>query len=307
MAHSHTNLAKPLWLISPRLSAGEYRDKLMGSVVKYPDLPIERHIPYKTQKLPREMVSDLDPMPIQVRNVKFWQRRIKDASVSASLNELLEAFIERAKDESSERVATVARMWHMDSPGEKFKELLKNKQFFEELFDLLRSNHDEGYFITDMVTLVNMETSDETARSKGAGAGVQVPIDQTLGLVSAGGSVKFQVVREKGHSASFEDEIIVFLGYRKVHLEKVDGTRAKLERIFLGQKHGFAVREGTDYWPELEERPVPGNSEGFLGRPTPVTEEHRELGTPVDVVGAPEDEDLEEIVRQLGFDVVVVG
>ena len=104
----HEN-TKPLWLVQPRLDASEYRDKLIGCVVKYTDLPLERRVPYHMNKLPRELVPDLDPKPVQVRNVKFWTRRIKDATVSASVNEILEAFGERAKEESHKNVATVAR------------------------------------------------------------------------------------------------------------------------------------------------------------------------------------------------------
>ncbi|UKZ83752.1 hypothetical protein TrVFT333_011562 [Trichoderma virens FT-333] len=297
MPHAHET--KPLWLIQPRLDAGVYRDKLIGSVVKYPDLPTERHIPYRTgAKLPRDIVADLDPKPIQVRNVKFWTRRIKDAGVSASLNEILEAFVDRAKEDSSEKMATVARIWHMDSPGEKFKELLKNKEYFEELFELLRSNHDQGYFITDIVTLTNMEISDSTGRSSGVGATVKVPIPEPTLNVNIGAGGRFQVVREKGYSAYYEEETIVFLGYRLVRLEKVEGTRAKLGRLFLGHKTGFTVRDGFDYWPELVERAVEGNAEPFLSAETP-KEEKKELGE--------EEEAFEAIVDELGFDFEVVG
>lgn len=100
---------KPLWLIQPRLDAGEYRDKLIGSVVKYTDLPLERRIPYQTDKLPRELVPNLDPKPVQIRNVRFWTKNIQDAKVSASVNEILEAFGEAGREESNERTATVAR------------------------------------------------------------------------------------------------------------------------------------------------------------------------------------------------------
>ncbi|POR35740.1 Uncharacterized protein TPAR_04071 [Tolypocladium paradoxum] len=295
MSHRET---KPLWLIQPRLDAAEYRDKLMGSVVKYPDLPTERRMPYRS-KMPKELVPSLDPKPIQVHNVKFWTRNIKDAKVSASVNELLEAFVERAREHSSEKVATVARMWHMDSPGEKFRELLRNKQYFEELFDLLRSNHDQqGYFVTDMVTLVNLEVSGTTGSTAGAGAQAQVPVDPSTGVrVGAGG--RFHASREKGYSGCYEGETIVFLGYRLVRLEKVDGTRARLRRVVLGQKHGFAVRDGFDYWPDLVEKPVEGNAEPFLSAQTPKAEEARQLG---------EQEVAEEvIVDELGFDIQVVG
>lgn len=288
---------KPLWLIQPRLDAGEYRDKLIGSVVKYPDLPTEKRIPYRSNKLPRELVSDLDPKPIQVHNVKFWQRRIKDAKVSASINEILEGFVERAKEDSSEKVATVARLWHMDSPGEKFAELLKNKQYFEELFELLRSNHDQGYFITDVVTLVNLEVKDESGRTKGAGASAKIPVDPNTGIRIGGGG-HAQVVRETGYSATYDEETIVFLGYRLVRLVKVDSKRAKLGRVFLGQKHGFAVRDGFDYWPQMVEKPVEGNAERlFMGPPSP--EELTEKSV--------EEQEWDEIVTELGFDLEVVG
>ncbi|KAL7795058.1 hypothetical protein V8C37DRAFT_375438 [Trichoderma ceciliae] len=296
MPHAHET--KPLWLIQPRLDAGEYRDKLIGSVVKYPDLPTEHHIPYRNAKLPRDIVPDLDPKPVQVRNVKFWTRRIKDAGVLASLNEILEAFVDGAKEDTSEKMATVARIWHMDSPGEKFKELLKNKQYFEELFELLRSNHDQGYFITDIVTLTNMEINDSTGRSSGVGAAVKVPVPDPSFNFNVGAGGRLQVVREKGYSAYYEEETIVFLGYRLVRLEKVEGTRAKLGRMFLGHKNGFTVRDGFDYWPELVERAVEGNAEPFLAAAAP-GEETQEPGE--------EEIEYDEIVEELGFDFEVVG
>lgn len=121
-----------------------------------------------------------------------------------------------------------------------------NLRYFEELFELLRDNHGEGYFVTDIVTLTNLETTDETTRKKGAGAGAQVPLDPSFGVdVHAKGS--FHVVREKGYSACYEEEAIVFLGYRRIKLEKVTGARARLERVFLGQKHGFTVRDGVSF------------------------------------------------------------
>ncbi|PNY29836.1 Uncharacterized protein TCAP_00250 [Tolypocladium capitatum] len=300
MSHHHDK--KPLWLIQPRLDAAEYRDKLMGSVVKYPDLPTERRIPYRSLKMPKELVPDLDPKPIQVHNVKFWSRNIKDAKVSASVNELLEAFVERAREHSSDKVATVARLWHMDSPGEKFRELLGNKQYFEELFELLRSTNDQrGYFITDMVTLVNLEVSDSTGSATGAGAQVQVPVDPSTGI-RVGAGARLQVSRENGYSASYEGETIVFLGYRLVLLEKVDGARARLRRVVLGQKHGFAVRDGFDYWPDLVDKPVEGNAEPFLGVQTPKAEEPPQLDEQLEQELADED-----VVAELGFDVQVVG
>ncbi|UKZ94296.1 uncharacterized protein TrAFT101_009174 [Trichoderma asperellum] len=296
MPHAHET--KPLWLVHPRLDAGEYRDKLIGSVVKYPDLPTERHIPYREgTKMPRELVPSLDPKPVQVRDVKFWTRRIKDAGVSAKLNEILDAFVDRAKEDTSEKMATVARVWHMDSPGEKFKELLKNKQYFEELFDLLRDNHGQGYFITDIVTLTNMEISDASGRSSGVGAEVKVPVPDPSFNLNVGAGGRFQVHREKGYSACYEEETIIFLGYRLVRLEKVEGKRAKLGRMFLGNKSGFTVRDGFDYWPEMVERAVEGNSEPFLGG--------------MDEVRRPEEEEsaaeYDAIAEELGYDFEVVG
>ncbi|KAM0259748.1 hypothetical protein ACHAQJ_003185 [Trichoderma viride] len=301
MPHAHET--KPLWLVQPRLDAGEYRDKLIGSVVKYPDLPTERHIPYREgAKLPRDIVPNLDPKPVQVRDVKFWTRRIKDAGVSASLNEILDAFVDRAKEDSSEKMATVARVWHMDSPGEKFKELLKNKQYFEELFELLRSNHGQGYFITDIVTLTNMEISDASGRSSGVGAAVKVPVPDPSFNINIGAGGHLQVLREKGYSGCYEEETIIFLGYRLVRLEKVVGTRAKLGRMFLGHKNGFTVRDGFDFWPELVERAVEGNSEPFLGG-----EEAKRPGSQETKGPGDEEVEFDAIVEELGYDFEVVG
>ena len=302
MAHSygHNEKHKPLWLVQPRLDATEYRDKLMGSVVKYPDMPIERHIPYRSPKLPLELVPDLDPKPVQVHNLQFWMRNIMDANVHASVNDIMQAFADRAKEDSSESVATVARVWHMDSPGEKFKDLLRNRQYFDELFELLQSNHNAGYFVTDMITLVNLETTQMQGNSKSAGAKAQVPVDPSLG-VDIGAGAKLGVLREKGYSACFEGEIIVFMGYRKVELEKVDGMRARLRRVIQGEKHGYSVANRQDYWPKMAERPVDGNSAGFLGRITPRvvgSDQSKQLTEDA----AQDLEDYQDIVDALGFD-----
>ncbi|KAJ2965678.1 hypothetical protein NQ176_g10500 [Zarea fungicola] len=299
---------KPLWLVQPRLDAGEYRDKLIGSVVKYPGLPTERRIPYRTETLPKEMVMDLDPKPVHMRNVAFWRNRIKDARVSASFNDIMTFFAQRAKADGAENIATVARIWHMDSPGEKFKELLKNKQYYDELFDLLRSNHGQGYFITDIVTVANLEATEWKENSNGGRAGAKVPLDPST-AIDVGIDASFYVSHEKGSSMTYEEEMIVFLGYRLIRLEKLKGLRARLRAVFLGEKHGFAVHDGSDYWPEIKDGPVAGQVESFLGVPPsagatyqaesdlPPTVNRRSAASLLD----------ERIVQELDFDVEVVG
>lgn len=303
---------KPLWLVSPRLDAVQYREKLMGSVVKYPDLPIERRIPYRYPKLPKELVTDLDPTPVQVRNVRFWEKNIHDTSLKVTVQNIIDAFADRAKEQSNENVATIARVWHMDSPGEKFKDLLRNKQYFDELFELLQSNHGVGYFITDIVTLVNLEETKSHGSSKAAGASVQVPVDPSTGI-NVGAAAKFGVLREKGHSACYDGESIVFMGYRKIELEKVDGLRAKLRRTFQGQKQGLSIMDRHDYWPTLIEGPVVGTVEPFLGKlstgtPGEETEEMRARREELEKLAQEENETreyMDGIAEELGFDPVI--
>ncbi|KZZ95524.1 hypothetical protein AAL_04755 [Moelleriella libera RCEF 2490] len=264
---------KGLWLVRPRLDAVEYREKLMGSVVKYPELPTESHIPYRSAQLPRELVPDLDPKPVQVHNVQFWERNIHDTSLQATVHTIINTFVDRARESSSENVATIARVWHMDSPGEKFKDLLRSKQYFDELFALLQDNHDVGYFVTDIVTFVNLEVVKSQGSSKGAGAHAQVPVDPSLGLgVNVGGGAEFGILHEKGYSACYEGESIVFMGYRKIELVKVTGTRAKLRRLIHGEKHGMAVMDRADHWPEMRELPHEGTVNNFLGSTAPAQE-----------------------------------
>ncbi|UNI22383.1 hypothetical protein JDV02_008275 [Purpureocillium takamizusanense] len=342
---SHHRDVKPLWLIQPCLDAGEYRDKLIGSVVKYPDLPTERRVPYRSAKLPRELVADLDPKPLTVHNVNFWKRNIKDGAVRASVGDLIDVFVDRARGDASARTATVARVWHMDSPGEKFKELLRDKQYFEELFDLLRDSHgQQAYFVTDVVTLANLEVAETSGSHAGAGAQARlpVPLDGGPGLAVAGASLlptsptavgasaTARVTREGGFSGTYEGETVVFLGYRQVLLEKVDGTRAKLRRAVLGQQRkGYAVRDNFDYWPAVVDKPAPGNA-NWMGTPqTPAVEVPE--GALMGEAGAGKDHDGEraqkdvhddddyddemraqdqadrETVEQLQLDLVVVG
>ncbi|EFY85130.1 hypothetical protein J3459_015895 [Metarhizium acridum] len=303
---------KPLWLVSPRLGADEYREKLMGSVVKYPDLPTERRIPYRSSKLPKELVADLDPKPMRVYNVRFWEKNIHDASLKTTVQDIINAFVDSAKESSNDNVATVARVWHMDAPGEKFKDLLRNKQYFDELLELLQSNHGVGYFVSDIVTLVNLEETKTHGTGSAVGATAQVPVDPSTGI-RVGAGAKFSVVREKGHSASYEDESIVFMGYRRIELEKVNGTRAKLRRFFQGPKHGVAIKDRHDYWPELVEGPVQGTVDPFLGlndkeTPGEETAEMRAVREEQERLAQEENERsqiFDAIAEELGIDPVV--
>lgn len=288
----HTTSSKTLWLVQPRLDASEYRDKLIGSVVKYPDLPTESRVPYHYKKLPKDIVSDLDPKAVQVHNVEFWTSRIKDDGIKASVNDIFKAFGELAKQESKVNRATVARTWHMDLPSEKFNQLLKDKEYFKEVFELLRNNHGHGYFITDIVTLVNLEVSNITSSSKGVGISAQIPVDPSLGI-DVGAGAKIQVSKEDGYSVSYEDELIVFLGYRLVNLEKVDGMRAKLGRMIgTSPMNGFAVRGGLDYKPMIKEKPVEGTVAPFMSDRD--NSEEKKNSTAF-------------IANELGFDVEIFG
>ncbi|GAB0135217.1 hypothetical protein EsDP_00003563 [Epichloe bromicola] len=288
---------KGLWLIAPRLDASQYRDKLMGSVVKYPDWPTESRIPHRFSKPPKDLVTDLDPKPVQVHNVRFWERNIHDATLKATISSIIDAFVDRANSRSSEKLATIARVWHMDLPGEKFKDLLHNKQYFDELFELLQDNHGVGYFVTDIVTFTNLEETQLHGSSMGAGASAKIPIDPSTGISVSGGA-KVGVIREQGYSACYEEESIVFMGYRKIELVKVTGARAKLRRMFHGEKHGLAVMDRADHWPEMRDLPHEG-TEGTInnfmgGRAFPtneLTEEERD-----------QYETFEKIANELGMD-----
>ena len=81
--------SKPFLHVYPRLDAAEYRKKLIGSVVKYPDLPIERYMPNKASKQPRQIVSGLVPQPTHVKDLRFLTHRM-DSNASS----LLDAYFE---------------------------------------------------------------------------------------------------------------------------------------------------------------------------------------------------------------------
>ncbi|KAH8659672.1 hypothetical protein BGZ61DRAFT_370112 [Ilyonectria robusta] len=292
MFHYHT---KPLYQVHPPLDAVEYRDNLMGSVVKYPDMPTERYVPYKIEKLPKNIILKLNP-PTQVRNIKFWTHRIKDTKVLSSVNEVLERFHEG----SNATMVTKALLWHMDLPGEKFKELLKQRAYLEQVVDLLRnSKNHEGYFVTDIVTLVNYEAAVESRNSRTNSVTEQVLVNPSLG-VEVGASIQHRVSSKYWYSGCYEGETIMFIGYHCVKLKKMDGAMAKLGRLFLGQNHGLKVRYGFDLWPQTIGGPAERGMEIHLddtsGRNITVKEQR-----------VPLPDDHAEIVRALGFDVEIVG
>ncbi|GAO18974.1 hypothetical protein UVI_02014840 [Ustilaginoidea virens] len=258
--------SRGLWVISPRLDALEYREKLMGSVVKYPDFPIESHVPYHSPVRPKELVPDLDPRPIQVRNMHFWDKNVVDAKMKATIQSIVATFVDATKENSTEAMATIARVWHMSSPGEKFKALLRDEYYFDEVFKLLQSNHGVGYFITAIVTFVNLEERQIYGSSTGAGGSLEGPFDSRTGFNSRCEAV-FGIAHERFHSECYQGETIVFMGYRKIELVKVKGIRAKLRRLFQGEKHGLAIMDRDDHWPEMKELPHQGTVNNFLGGP----------------------------------------
>ncbi|KAH7121788.1 hypothetical protein B0J13DRAFT_531924 [Dactylonectria estremocensis] len=286
MLHYHT---KPLFQIHPPLDAAEYRDSLMGSVVKYPDTPTETYVSYKIEKLPKNIILKLNP-PTQIRNIEFWAHRIKETKDLSSVNEVLKRFHES----STATMATTALLWHMDLPGEKFKELQKNKAYLKQLLELLRhSKNHEGYFITDIVTLVNYEVAIESRNSQ------TNSVTEQLGL-EVGASIQHRVSSQYWYSGCYEGELIVFLGYRRVKLKKMDGAMATLGRLFLGQNHGLKVRYGFDFWPQKIEGPVERGMEIPLGDTSGRNKSVKEQR-----VRLPDGH--VEIGRELGFDVEIVG
>lgn len=312
---------KPLWMIEPRLEAGQHRDRVLGTLVKYPDLPRERYIPYRSTRTPRDMVPGLYSEPVQMRDVRYWQRRARDPSVLAKLGNVFSAFAKRPHRDTRQRTATAVRMWSVDAPGDKFRELLTHKDYLDEAVELLLSTADrEAYFVTDVVTLVNLEESDETFWSADVGSAAAAPApvpavaaapddDDAAAPVDLAprAGARVLVRHEKRRSATYEGETIVFLGYRLVRLVRTPGTRARIGRALLGGRHGVAPEHGLEYWPHVVEKPVEGDFEGFMdpriqdpGVPGPGIRDHDEQPDR----GPPEES---EVFRKLGFDVEIFG
>jgi hypothetical protein len=287
----HAEPSKPLFLIQPRLDAGEYREKLIGSVVKYPYRPTEVYSPYDAKVLPKDIVT-LDPKPVVISNINFFSSRIKDTEIRASFNGILDGFVHKGSGTTNQNAATCARVWHMDAPARKFKELLKNEAYYAELFSLLKQNDGRSlYFIASMVTLVNMTVVNETGKSRGAGGTAHLPVDPSMGLnVGAHGHVNSGSAA--GAQATYEGEMIVLLGYREVRLEKLKGIKAKVGRTLGSPMSGFTIKDGN-LMPIISEEPAQGNIDGVLGyRPN-------EAGSG--------EQGNDDVVKELGYDIEIFG
>ncbi|GJN78773.1 hypothetical protein PLIIFM63780_002282 [Purpureocillium lilacinum] len=267
----------------------EYRNTLLGSVVKYPDIPTEGYAPYKAGKQPRQIIPGLDPTPIQVKNIKFLTHKIQDSDISASLDDYLTGFFQNPNTV----VQTAARFWHMESTAENLQKLLQKKTYTKQLINLLQNSHSqEGYFVTDIVTL--FDAAEDAYRSPATMA--QLTID-----VSAQQPRTIEQCHIQTHKHGpiyYEGETIVFLGYRLVRLEKSDGIMAKLARVFLGQGHGLTVRDKSDYWPDTIGRPAKSSVETGLNDSGDSTKAEDSVTRPDAYI---------TIGQELGFDVEVVG
>jgi hypothetical protein len=281
---------KPLFHIYPYLDAGEYRGILMGNVVKYPDLPTERYLSSKSATQPNTVIPGLDPTPTELRDIKFLTHGIKDDNLASLMNAFVEGFFQSSDAE----IATAARLWHMDSASQTFRELMKNKAYSKQLINLLRSSHDqEAYFITEIVTLFRA-------------AGTKLPIVRTPALVGGLGYQDLaieqdQVQGQRHYPDYYEGETIVFLGYHRVKLERSNSILAKLARVFFGHKYGFAVQDRADYWPQGIGRPAEKSQEMCLG----------DISGRISLIedgrsGSALNEHA-RIARELGFDVEIVG
>jgi hypothetical protein len=288
----HSDHTKPLFLIQPRLDAAEYRDKFIGSAVKYPKRPTEVYAPYEPKVLPKDLVARLDPKPVVIHDVSFFSNRISDKSIQASFNGILEGFAKSAKQTLNHNVATHARLWHMDFPGRKFEALLENETYYNELYDMINENG-KLYFVTDIVTLVNLTVINEVSSEAGAGAGVKVPVDPSIGIdVRAGGQILHG--KAAGSSGTYEGEMIVLMGYREVWLEKVKGLRAKFNRSLGSPRRGFTVKD-AEMRPRINETPAEGDTDVMLGDEN-ASKDSKE-GSPT--------QDYHTITKELGFDVEI--
>lgn len=286
MLHYHT---KPLFQIHPPLDTAEYRDNLIGSIVKYPDIPTETYVSYKIEKLPKNIILKLNPST-QVRNIEFWTHRIKKTKGLSSVNKIFERFHES----SNTTIATTALLQHIDLPGKKFKKLLQNTAYLEQLFDLLKnSKNHKGYFITDIITLVNYKVTIESQNLQ-----TNSIIKQVGSEIST--SIQHQVSSQYWYSRYYKGELIVFLRYYRIKLKKIDGTIATLRRLFLGQNYSLKVRHGFDFWPQKIDSPAERGMEISLGdtsgRNKIIKKQRVQLP----------DSHI-EIVRKLGFDIEIVG
>ncbi|UNI16731.1 hypothetical protein JDV02_003142 [Purpureocillium takamizusanense] len=280
---------KPLFHIYPYLDAGEYRNTLLGSVVKYPDIPTEGYAPYKAGKQPRQIIPGLDPTPIQVKNIKFLTHKIQDSDISSSLDDYLTGFFQNPNSV----VRTAARLWHMESAAENLQKLLQKRTYTRQLIKLLQNSHNqEGYFVTDIVTL--FDAAEDTYRSPATMA--QLTIDVSARQPRTTGQCHVQTAEHC--PVYYGGETIVFLGYRRVRLEKSDGIIAKLARLFLGQGQGLRVTDKSDYWPDTIGRPAKSSVETPLDDSGDSNEAGDSLPRPNAYI---------KIARELGFDVEVVG
>ncbi|KAF5127213.1 hypothetical protein E5D57_008141 [Metarhizium anisopliae] len=277
--------------IYPHLDAAEYRNALIGSVVKYPDLPIEGYMPYKASKQPRQIVRSLDPQPIQVKDMKFLTHRMKDACAIS----LLDGYLEESQGVGA-KGRTEARLWHMDSPGKKFQELLKNKAYFKQLIKLLQHCRGyEAYFITDIITLVpGASVPDKPRDDRGQEIKNRLPLPHEL-------DTQNHIQGMKHAPPYFEGETILFLGYSRIRLEKPSGVLAKLTRAFLGETRGIIVRDESDYWPQSTQRPSKENINTSLDDASQRAAD-RVGDRSVGVSG-----NHTETARKLGFDIEIVG
>jgi hypothetical protein len=246
-------------------------------------------MPYKSCQQPRQIVRSLDPRPTQVNGINYLTNTI-DTVASSLLDDYLKEF-----QGAGAKGRTLTRLWHMDSPGQKFQELLKNKAYFKQLIKLLQHCRDyEGYFITDVITLVpGASVPDESPDESGQEINNQLPLPHKHDTQNH--------TQEADAPRYFKGETILFLGYNRIRLQKPPSVLAKLMRAFLGEMHGIVARDESDYWPQSIERVPKENINTFLGDVSQKA---------ADIVGYQSvgvSDNHAEIIRKLGFDVEIVG
>ncbi|XDG09950.1 hypothetical protein ABKA04_009565 [Annulohypoxylon sp. FPYF3050] len=233
---------KPLkiyFLLDESLHA-KYTHQLLGRVVVDKSRPLDSYGPDIKDDL-KEVVDNLYEEPVEFKDVNTILNASNDKDVKASVAKLLNVYITSQSEDQREVTAPVFRRYYMTRIEQKFKALMANSNYAQEVSTLWEGQHESRSLalVTGLLTCQDHKIDIHQSKKSTYGAQLEVPSEALGGLPPGigprlGGGANAN--NRATSSAVANGEMVVAVAYHILKFNKQNhrfsSIRSILSRIF---------------------------------------------------------------------------
>ena len=189
---------KDRFFVLPYTLHGKHIPNLMGRVVVDPLDPLKRYIPDSSKLNPQDIIPDILEESIAYRSCV----EVVEAASSNLLKARLTSYFGLTDDHSANSSVALrselVQRYQMTQIAPKFKKLMVNTDFAQEIVELLReSKRNEVFMIVGFLTTKGSQWDIEAGGSRRRAGNATVPIGEVSGTSST-----FDVTIEGSHTSS---------------------------------------------------------------------------------------------------------